>query len=289
MAVVMRSPEPGGLDAVIDELASWQDDHAPLQLHPGDIGWALRQGREAVACSLRTWADQCGETVAIGMLEGPELLRLAIRPDLQSHHATAQGLAQVVARRGRGALLSDAAAIELPTGAVLDDLLAEDGWIADEPWVPLQRDLRQPPPAPDLRIEVVGPESAAARVRVHRDSFGSASTFTDQAWRILHSDPVYRRARCLLGIAEDGTAVAATTVWSAGTGRPGLIEPLGVSAEHRGHGFGAAIARAAMAVLRDLGSSGAQVCTPSSNRAGVAAYLSAGFSARPERRDRRRD
>jgi ribosomal protein S18 acetylase RimI-like enzyme len=71
--------------------------------------------------------------------------------------------------------------------------------------------------------------------------------------------------------------VAAVTVWSAGPGRPGLLEPVGVHPEHRGRGHGRAIGVAAAAALRELGSSCAVVCTPSANVAAVATYASAGF------------
>jgi ribosomal protein S18 acetylase RimI-like enzyme len=67
-----------------------------------------------------------------------------------------------------------------------------------------------------------------------------------------------------------------------------LLEPMGVHREHRGHGFGKAIAVAAAAVLQELGSSSAIVCTPSSNVGAVATYKSAGFQPLPEVRDRYR-
>ena len=103
------------------------------------------------------------------------------------------------------------------------------------------------------------------------------STFTLERWRAMAATSPYRRARCLVAYDDDGNAVAATTVWSAGRGRPGLIEPLGVHRDHRGCGHGRAITVAAAAALRQLGSSSATVCTPSSNVGGVAAYMSAGF------------
>jgi len=45
----------------------------------------------------------------------------------------------------------------------------------------------------------------------------------------------------------------------------------------------------AVGALRELGSSSAVVCTPSSNVGAVATYRSAGFRQRPEVRDRCRD
>jgi ribosomal protein S18 acetylase RimI-like enzyme len=99
----------------------------------------------------------------------------------------------------------------------------------------------------------------------------------------------YRDARCLLGYDPHGVAVAGATVWSAGPGKPGLLEPVGVHAEHRGHGYGRMISVAAAAELRKLGSSSAEVVARSANTAAVAAYRSAGFRLLPERLDRARD
>jgi ribosomal protein S18 acetylase RimI-like enzyme len=105
----------------------------------------------------------------------------------------------------------------------------------------------------------------------------------------MAAGPLYAEARCLVAYDDERTAVAAITVWSAGPGRPGLVEPMGVHREHRGHGYGKAVTVAGAAALRELGSSSAVVCTPSSNVAGVATYASAGFQQLPETRDLRRN
>ena len=99
-------------------------------------------------------------------------------------------------------------------------------------------------------------------------------------------DPVRCSARCLVGYDRDDRAVA--TVCSAGPGRPGLIEPLGAHADHRGRGHGRAITVACAAVLQEMGASSVTVATPSDNAAGVRGYLSAGFTAQPESTDFRR-
>jgi ribosomal protein S18 acetylase RimI-like enzyme len=98
----------------------------------------------------------------------------------------------------------------------------------------------------------------------------------------------YADARCLIAYDAQNTAVAMVTVWSAGPGRPGLLEPMGVHREHRGHGYGTAITLAAAAALRQLGSSSAIVCTRSSNVGAVATYRSAGFQQLPDVPDLRR-
>ncbi|MGI8679097.1 MAG: GNAT family N-acetyltransferase, partial [Jatrophihabitans sp.] len=115
------------------------------------------------------------------------------------------------------------------------------------------------------------------------------STFTDERWHAMAAGSPYADARCLVAYDDQGNAVAAVTVWSAGTGKPGLLEPMGVHREHRGHGYGKAITVAAAAALQELGSSSAGVCTPSANVGGVATYRSAGFQPLPERRDRYRE
>ena len=104
----------------------------------------------------------------------------------------------------------------------------------------------------------------------------------------MAASSVYRRARCLVAYDRAGNAVAGTTVWSAGSGRPGLIEPLGAHRDHRGRGHGRAITVAAARALQQMGSSSATVCTPSSNVIGVAAYVSAGFDRLPDVTDFRR-
>nr|BFE81800.1 hypothetical protein GCM10020093_044010 [Planobispora longispora] len=172
--------------------------------------------------------------------------------------------------------------------APVQDLLAGDGWNAGEPWTPLRRDLTRPVKDPGVRIEVIGPERAHVRTAVQRAAF-DRSTFTDERWHAMAAGPPYADARCLVAYDGRGEAVAAVTVWSAGPGRPGLLEPMGVHREHRGHGYGKAITVAAAAALQDLGSSSAIVCTPSSNAGAVAAYESAGFRRLPEVRDHCRD
>lgn len=148
-------------------------------------------------------------------------------------------------------------------------------------------DLTEPIVDPSLRIEIVGPELAETRAAVQRESF-EGSRFTEEHWHTMRIAPGAGDSRCLLALDAKGTAVAATTIWSAGPGRAGLIEPLGVGREHRGHGYGPAITRAGVAMLRELGASRALVTTPSANIAAVAAYVSAGITAMPQRLDLRR-
>ncbi|MFB6977644.1 GNAT family N-acetyltransferase [Streptomyces scopuliridis] len=276
-----------GLSKAVGVLREWQHDGAPMQLHPGDLGWFWRSGAEATAAAVRTWSRD-GQILAVGLLDGPGLLRLTIAPDAQRDEELAQRLAEDVTEPERGVLPQGKVNVEAPMGALVQDLLFEDGWNTGEPWTPLRRDLAEPVKDPGVRIEVVGPEQAHVFAAVHRAAW-DGSRFTDERWHAMAAGLPYADARCLVAYDDQGTAVAAVTVWSAGPGRPGLLEPMGVHREHRRHGYGKAITVAAAAALQELGSSSAIVCTPSSNVGAVATYKSAGFRQCPEVRDQYRD
>ncbi|MGI6876666.1 GNAT family N-acetyltransferase [Amycolatopsis sp. 3B14] len=273
------------LDEAVRALRTWQHDAAPVQLHPGDLGWFWRFGAHATAEAVRTWSRD-GRIVAVGLLDEPGLLRLTVAPDLRRDEELARRLADDLTRPERGVLPAGEVFLETPPGALVRDLLRGDGWHDGDAWTPLVRDLAAPVGDPGLRIEVTGPERAHVRAAVQRAAF-DGSAFTTEQWRDMASAPSYADARCLVGHDQD-TPVAAVTVWSAGPGRPGLLEPMGVHRDHRGCGHGRAITLAAAAALRELGSSCAFVCTPSTNAAAVATYRSAGFRPLPERLDLRR-
>ena len=213
---------------------------------------------------------------------------MTIAPDARQDEELANAIADVVDDPEGGVLGAGQVFLELPPGALLHDVLGERGWPLVDPWTPLRRDLTQPVESSGLRIEVTGPDDVADRVAVQRAAFDN-STFTEERWRDMASSPAYADARCLVGYDDQDNSVATITVWSAGPDKPGLIEPMGVDRDHRGHGHGKAICLAAAAALQELGSSSALVCTPSSNVAAVATYVGAGFEALPERRDRCRE
>ncbi|MEV5902406.1 GNAT family N-acetyltransferase [Streptomyces sp. NPDC052127] len=287
MAMVLGKPAVDGLGEAVGALREWQCEGTPMQLHPGDLGWFRRFGAEAAAAAVRTWSRD-GRILAVGLLDEPRLLRLAIAPDARRDEEPAQQLLEDLTGPERGVLPAGKVSVEAPTDALLQDLLLDHGWHADERWTPLSRDLTRPVKDPGLRIEVTGPGQVPARTAVQRAAF-DRSTFTDEHWHAMAAGSPYADARCLVGYDARGHAVAAVTVWSAGPGKPGLLEPMGVHREHRGHGHGKAITVAAAAALRELGSSSAIVCTPSTNAGAVATYRSAGFRELPETRDLCRD
>jgi GNAT superfamily N-acetyltransferase len=285
--ITMRTPGVDTLGEVVAALRDWQHEGAPMQLHPGDLGWFQRFGAEATAAAVRTWSSD-GRMLAVGLLDGDDLLRLTLAPDAFADDELALRIADDVDDPGRGVFVAGTASLELPTGALLDGLLADRGWAVDEPWTPLRRDLFDPVEDVALRIEVTTSATADIRAGVHRAAF-DGSIFTEDRWNAMAGGAAFADARCLIGYDDGGTAVAGITVWSAGVGRPGLIEPMGVHRDHRGHGYGTAISIAGAAALRELGSSSAVVATPSSNVGGIATYRAAGYEPLRERFDRRRD
>ncbi|MFE3448426.1 GNAT family N-acetyltransferase [Nonomuraea sp. NPDC059194] len=287
MAIALGEPGVDGLSEVVSVLREWQYDETPMQLHPGDVGWFWRFGAKATAAAVRTWSRD-GEVLAVGLLDGPGLLRLAFAPDAQRDEELARQLVEDVTQPKRGVLPEGKVNVEAPMGALVQDLLFEVGWDADEPWTPLRRDLTEPVQDPGVRIEVVGPEQAHVWAAVVRASF-DGSTFTDERWHAMAAGLPYADARCLVAYDDQGNAVAAVMVWSAGPGKPGVLEPMGVHREHHRRGYGKAVTVAAAAALQELGSSSAIVCAQNSNVGAVATYKSAGFQPLPERRDRYRD
>ncbi|MEV0066422.1 MULTISPECIES: N-acetyltransferase [unclassified Amycolatopsis] len=287
MAIELSTPDAGRLGDVVRALRDWQSDAAPIQLHPGDLGWYWQFGADAMAAALRTWSRD-GQLLAIGFLDSPDVVRMTVAPSAWREEELAHQVVADVSEPRRGVLPAGKASVEAPDGTRVQELLSEAGWSAGEPWTPLRRDLTGPVDQPGLRVEVVGPGQGSEFTAVHRSAWGRPR-FTDELWRAMTAGLPYTDARCLLARDGEGVRVAGVTVWSAGPGKPGLLEPMGVHADHRGRGYGRMICVAAAAELKKLGSSSALVCTPSSRGAAVATYESAGFRRLPERLDRTRD
>jgi ribosomal protein S18 acetylase RimI-like enzyme len=289
--ITVWTPTINQLGAVVTALATWQQEGVPVQLHPGDLGWQWRFGAEALASLLRVWSRD-GEIVAIGFGDGDvpadelTVVRMAVAPSVDQDAEVARVVVGDLEDASSGALRAGVAAVEARSGRALRSQLRAHGWLPDEAWTPLRRELADPVEECLLRVETARPSLVQERVAVQVAAF-PRSTFTTERWHAMAAGGPYRQARCLVGFAQD-VPVAAVTVWSAGPGRPGLLEPLGVHRHHRGQGHGRAITLAAAAALREMGASSATVATPSSNTAAVATYVSAGFEAAPDVTDFRR-
>lgn len=269
-----RTPHPSELERIGASLAAWQSDDSPIQLHPGDLGWHSMRGPEATAAAVRVWGAG-DDLAAVGLLDGPDLIRLGLDPARVDDAALAARIADDLS----------VDAVESRGATALAATLTDRGWGPDEPWTPLRRDLAAPVENVDARVVWIGPDRAAEWCGVHASAFrGGAATDEHGAnlvsgWHAMTSGPYADLVRCLAVVDDVDRLVAIAGVWTAGPGRPGLIEPMGVHADHRGHGYGVSVTVAAAAALRDLGASSAIVATESSNVAAVATYVKAGFVA----------
>lgn len=287
MTITLRTPDTTDLARLRTVLCDWQHDDLPLQLHPGDLGWSALRGDEAAARAIRVWT-QGDDVAAIALLDGSQLLRLAFDPERVQDAGLAARIAADVDDPAASVLEAGEAVVEARGATALGSELQARGWQPDEPWTPLHRDLRAPIDVEGPRIRAVEPAETEDWVRVHWSAFrGGAvpperlATFVD-GWMAVARSPLFGEARILALDDGDGATVAVAAVWSAGPGRPGLVEPMGVHEAHRGRGYGAQVTCAAAAALRDLGSSSAIVCAESSNRAAIATYVAAGFEPRAE-------
>lgn len=290
MAPMSHSLETPGADQLVElaeELARWEQIPWAGQLHPGDLGWHSSIGSERTASDLRVWKNG-DHPVALGLLDGPGLIRLAIAPDCVADTALAETMADDLENPASLTLEDPVNMVEARGASALQSGLRRRGWTEDEEWTPLTLDLAGQPrwerlEHSGLRIESVGTEGAAEWTAVHWSSF-KGTPYMDEAregfvrrWSTLMTGPFANRAQSLIGYDPTGAAVAVTTVWSAGEGRPGLIEPMGVHRDHQGKGYGLAITQAGARALHRAGANAAVVVAENSNPAALATYTVAGF------------
>lgn len=285
MTILARVADVADLPRIALTLAEWQRDRGPVQLHPGDLGWHSLAGPARTAAGLTLWS-RAGEVLAVGMRDGPDLLRLAMDPRVREDDEVAGAIASDLGDPDVGALPAGEVSLEAWGAAALRNELERAGWTDGDMWTPLRRDLSEPVERhPGLRVVELNADDADRWLAVHWSAF-RGSTFTEAEavrrraqWSAMTTGPFSRLVRPLLGVDADGEAVAVIAVWSAGERRPGLIEPLGVHRAHRGRGYGAAITRAGAGALRESDASSAVVIAESANVGALATYAAAGFTA----------
>lgn len=275
------------LPSIAETLARWQADPWQGHLHPGDLGWHASVGTEQMARDLRVWAHDA-TPVALAMLDGSDVVRMAVDPGLACDEGLAARIADDLDTPGAGFFTGNDAIVEARGAHALRARLSCAGWVDDEPWTPMALDLggaldTTRIEGAGVRIEQVGPGDADDWTSVHWSAF-RGTPYDDEArarfarrWTTLMASPVADRARCLVAYTARDVPVAVITVWTAGAGRPGLVEPMGVHRDHHGLGYGVAITLAGAAALQRDAASSATVVAESSNPAAVATYRSAGF------------
>ncbi|MFH9133076.1 GNAT family N-acetyltransferase [Streptomyces sp. NPDC017524] len=274
---------PADTGPALRALRAWTPPDAPSgSLHPGDVGWLLRlddatvylwtdartsagtDSRASSQAEARSSGDAAkAAPVAVGFLDGP-VLRVTAAPDADL-----------------GALAADAEDLLVP-GNDATDGLPVPGWEPDteEPWLVFSW---SPGPGTSRAVQVTGSD-ADDRALVHRAAF-AGSTFSVDHWRRMKESPAGHLAVETLVRTPAGDPAAAATGWFGGTGRCGLLEPVGTHPEHRGHGYGRDAVRGACAALVDRGASAVAVLTPAGNEAAAALYRSAGFTLVRENHD----
>ncbi|HEX6339350.1 MAG TPA: hypothetical protein VFZ85_20515 [Jiangellaceae bacterium] len=190
MTIVPGSPAVDGLSETVAVLRDWQDDGSVRRRRP------LRSGPGAGTDGI----------LAVGLLDGPKLLRLTIAPDAHHDEELAHRLVEDVTEPERAVLPEGQVNVEAPLGVLVRDLLSEAGWNADDPWTPLRRDLTKPVKHPGVRIEMIGPEQAHVRtgpgkrgllesMGVHKEHRGSGYGKPITVAAAAHSRSSARRAR----------------------------------------------------------------------------------------------
>src|SRR6185312_15803898 len=116
MGIVLGEPAVDGLGAVVGALREWQLDGAPMQLHPGDVGWFWRFGAAATAAAIRTWSRD-GRILAAGLLDGADLLRLTLAPDARRDEELARQVVGDLVDPARGVLPAGRVNVEAPADA----------------------------------------------------------------------------------------------------------------------------------------------------------------------------
>src|SRR6476469_302129 len=103
MTIMLGRPGVDGLSEAVGARRDWQYDGAPMQLHPGDLGWFWRFGAEATAAAVRTWTRD-GRILAVGLLDYADLLRMTIARDAHQDEELARQLVADITAPERGVL-----------------------------------------------------------------------------------------------------------------------------------------------------------------------------------------
>ena len=242
---------------------------ARAQWHVGDLAWNLcqRDDREN-EWDMHLWTEE-GRLVAWSWLlgDGSGQLEHDVHP---SHlHLLDEILANPAARTAF---------------AFVDDgerraALARHGFTQPgEPMHYLVRDVPErpePPPLPTgFRYRTIGPDDVRERVSVHRDVW-EASRLTESSYARVRAQWPYRESLDCVIEAPDGRFAAYCLCWLDDAHHVGEFEPVGVRADFRRRGLGAAVCTFALERLHE--EQGRQAIVYCATEPACALYRSLGF------------
>ncbi len=244
--------------------------------HVGDITWGLRQheGRED-EWKIRIWQDG-DRAVAWSWLKGDRgLLDFDVRRDRLD--LLDEILAEPRART-TVAFEDDAEVRE----ALLRNGFTEDGDVGPSRHGPLMhflaRDLSEAPELPVLpegfRFRTMEDADFAERVAIHCDVW-APSRVTELSFANVQASWPYRASLDCVVEAPDGRFAAYCLIWPDDENRVGELEPVGVRAEFRRRGLGAAVCTFALRRLHVEG--GRQAIVYCVSDEACALYESIGF------------
>jgi ribosomal protein S18 acetylase RimI-like enzyme len=235
------------------------------QWHVGDLAWNLRQ-RVQDDWDLQLWAEDERLVAWSWLQEGGEL-EYDVHPDRL--HLLDEILANPDAR----------SAFAFAADGQRRAALERHGFT--QPGDSMQylvRDLPDPPEPPPLpagfRYRTVGAGDVPERVAIHQDVW-APSRLTEPAYAQVRTQWPYRESLDCVIEAPDGRFAAYCLCWPDDANRVGELEPVGVRAEFRRRGLGAAVCSFALSRLHEEG--GRQAIVYCATEPACALYASLGF------------
>src|SRR4051794_2320681 len=241
---------------------------ARAQWHVGDLAWNLCQhdGREN-DWDMRLWTEQ-GCLVAWSWLRGDSgqlehdvhPAHLHLLDEILDNPAALAAFAFIDDGERRGALARHGFT---QPGAPMHYLVRH---VPDRP---------EPPPlAPGFRYRTIGPADVPERVSVHQDVW-APSRLTEASYARVRAQWPYRESLDCVIEAPGGRFAAYCLCWIDDAHHVGEFEPVGVRAEFRRRGLGAAVCTFALRRLHE--EHGRQAIVYCATEPAYALYASMGF------------
>jgi GNAT superfamily N-acetyltransferase len=268
--------------------ASWSDR---ATLHPGTVSWSASPHHGSLAdWRAAVWHDAFGLPVAAAWLAGPSRATILATSAHPHRDKLLQHAATWAADHGDRALTSDV----LDTDRAVVAAWKREGLRASEDAVFWRRDTHglvaigdpAPPPGHLVRPVATTVVDRDARVELHVAAWSTSdhpSGFDATSYARLRRSPSYRPELDIVVEGPRGRLLASALVWWDQETKVGLVEPVGVRPDARGHGLGRVAVLGALWALRAEGG-GEAVVWPRGDAAydGPARLFAAcGFTAGP--------